>query len=607
MADETQTKEYRVLARKYRPSTFDELIGQQAMVKTLGNAIDAGRLAHAFIMTGVRGVGKTTTARLIARALNCVGADGKGDITVSPCGKCDNCIAIAESRHVDVLEMDAASRTGVDDIREIIESVRYAPVSARYKVYIIDEVHMLSKNAFNALLKTLEEPPPHVKFIFATTEIRKLPVTVLSRCQRFDLRRVEADELIAHLKRIVKLEECTIDDSALAMIARASEGSVRDSLSLLDQAIAHGGGKVNDAQVRDMLGLADRSKILELMDATLSGKIEDALALFKTQYDLGAEPAIVLKDLAEMTHWLTRLKIVGDAGSDALTSETEKTEGKAMADILPMSALTRAWQMLLKGLAEVQTAPQPHAAAEMVLIRMAYAAELPSPAEVIRDIKSGKISAGTSPAIAPSAAPVGSPSGEQTSSTVTAVSEASTPTTEPAPAPTTVNPPSGPPPSANQGAQVLAMKPNLAAAGDGPQDPMPINYESLVALFEKNKHGIIANYLKDNVQCVSFRPGHVEIYLVGKIPPKMPSEMRGLLREWTSEDWIISLATTKPEGSETLSDVLDARAKLERKDALSDPLVSRIIQAFPDATLTKVSARISTPQIHSESNDEPQG
>lgn len=581
MANEKQNEEYRVLARKYRPSTFDELIGQQAMVKTLGNAIDAGRLAHAFIMTGVRGVGKTTTARLIARALNCVGEDGKGDITVSPCGKCDNCVTIAESRHVDVLEMDAASRTGVDDIREIIESVRYAPVSARYKVYIIDEVHMLSKNAFNALLKTLEEPPPHVKFIFATTEIRKLPVTVLSRCQRFDLRRVEADELITHLKRIVDLEKCTIDDSALAMIARASEGSVRDSLSLLDQAIAHGGGTVSDTQVRDMLGLADRSKILELMEATLSGKIEDALALFKSQYDLGAEPAIVLKDLAEMTHWLTRLKIVGDAGSDALTSEVEKTEGKAMADKLPMPSLTRAWQMLLKGLAEVQTAPQPHAAAEMVLIRMAFAAELPSLAEVIRDIKSGKISAGTAPATTPAQS---TPAPSSSDQTVTPIAQSS----EPSPAPTT--------PTAHQGAQVLAMKPDASSVSDA-QDPMPLTYEAMVSLFDKNKHGIIANYLKDNVQCVSFRPGHIEIYLIDKIPPKMPSEMRTYLKEWTGEDWAISLATNKPENTGTLSDELDARAEAERQDALSDPLVARIIEAFPKAKLTKVSARIPTPTV----------
>ena len=383
--------EYRVLARKYRPATFEELIGQGAMVRTLENAINTGRLAHAFILTGVRGVGKTTTARLIAKTLNCVGEDGQGDITATPCGKCDNCIAIAESRHVDIMEMDAASRTGVDDIREIIDSVRYAPVSARFKVYIIDEVHMLSKNAFNALLKTLEEPPPHVKFIFATTEIRKLPVTVLSRCQRFDLRRVDSETLIKHLSKVTAQEGVKIDDQALIMIARASEGSVRDGLSLLDQAIAHGGGDVSAEQVRDMLGLADRAKILDLIKAVMSGDAPQALSIFAEQFSLGADPAIILKDLAEVTHWLTRLRVTPDAGSDKLTSEAELSMGRDMAQGLQIPQLTRAWQILLKGMDEVRVAATPMEAAEMVLIRLCYAADLPSPAELVKKLEGAEL------------------------------------------------------------------------------------------------------------------------------------------------------------------------------------------------------------------------
>ena len=333
---------YRVLARKYRPTNFDELIGQEAMVRTLSNAIETGRLAHAFILTGVRGVGKTTTARIIAKALNCTGPDGQGGPTITPCGVCENCKAIAESRHVDVMEMDAASRTGVDDIREIIDGVRYASTNARYKIYIIDEVHMLSRNAFNALLKTLEEPPEHVKFIFATTEIRKVPVTVLSRCQRFDLRRVSIEELSRHFKTIADKEGCEIEDVALAMIARAAEGSVRDGLSLLDQAFAHGAGKVTEEQVRDMLGLADRAQILDLYQACMKGDVAAALTMLRHQYDHGADPVVIFQDMLELTHWLTRLKVVPDAGEEVVTSEAERKLGQDMAQALSIPVLTRA-------------------------------------------------------------------------------------------------------------------------------------------------------------------------------------------------------------------------------------------------------------------------
>ncbi|MBK1666145.1 DNA polymerase III subunit gamma/tau, partial [Rhodospirillum rubrum] len=380
---------YRVLARKYRPASFDALIGQEALVRTLTNAIDSGRLAQAWMLTGVRGVGKTTTARLIARALNCVGADGKGGVTITPCGVCEHCKAIAEDRHVDVLEMDAASRTGVGDIREILDGVRYRPAVARTKVYIIDEVHMLSTAAFNALLKTLEEPPEHVKFIFATTEIRKVPVTVLSRCQRFDLRRVSAAELSGHFLRIAGLEGAEIAPSALTLIARAADGSVRDGLSLLDQAIAHGGGTVSEAQVAEMLGLADRARIFDLLDALLAGRIAESLDLLDRQYALGADPLVIVQDLLDLVHWMTRVKVVPVSAEDAAVPEAERTRGRAMAERLSMAVLNRCWQILLKGLGEARGAPVPLQAVEMVLIRLAYASDLPTPEEALKMIAGG--------------------------------------------------------------------------------------------------------------------------------------------------------------------------------------------------------------------------
>src|SRR5690606_26444968 len=353
----SQPAPYRVLARKYRPSSFAEMIGQDALVRTLTNAIATGRIAQAFILTGVRGVGKTTTACIIARALNCTGPDGQGGPTISPCGVCDNCKAISEDRHPDVFEMDAASRTGIGDIREIIEAVRYAPSMARYKIYIIDEVHMLSTAAFNGLLKTLEEPPPHVKFVFATTEIRKVPVTVLSRCQRFDLRRVEISVLAAHFRRIAEAENARIDEDALTLIARAAEGSVRDGLSLLDQAIAHGAGQADAGLVRDMLGLADRGQVFALLDDLLHGRLPEALDNLASQYSLGADPAVVIQDLLELTHWLTRVKVIGGSPDDVALPETQRLRGKELAAKLGMPVLARSWQMLLKGLAEVRAAP----------------------------------------------------------------------------------------------------------------------------------------------------------------------------------------------------------------------------------------------------------
>jgi len=392
--------QYRVLARKYRPSTFSELIGQDAMVRVLTNAVNTGRLAHAFMLTGVRGVGKTTTARIIARGLNCAGPDNQADYgpTIDPCGVCDHCRSIAEDRHVDVLEMDAASRTGVDDIRELIEGVRYRPTSARYKVYIIDEVHMLSKNAFNALLKTLEEPPEHVKFIFATTEIRKVPVTVLSRCQRFDLRRVESEELALHFNAIATKEGATISETAVRLIARAADGSVRDGLSLLDQAISHADHEIGEAEVRDMLGLADRSQSFDIFEATLRGDAAGALEIVSQQYISGADPVQVMEDLLDITHWITRIKVSPEVANDVAVPEIERTRGRDLSDRLGMAAVSRAWQMLLKGLSEVRSAPSPIQAAEMVVIRLAHAATLPTPEEamkILADSRSGASPAGS--------------------------------------------------------------------------------------------------------------------------------------------------------------------------------------------------------------------
>src|SRR5258708_2234136 len=376
---------YRVLARKYRPTNFGDLIGQDAMVRTISNAFAAARIPQAWILTGVRGVGKTTTARILARALNYELADGSiGAPTVDMPSIGVHCGAIMESRHPDVIEMDAASHNGVEDVRQINDAIRYAPMSARYKVYILDEVHMLSTQAFNALLKTLEEPPPHAKFVFATTETRKVPVTVLSRCQRFDLRRIDADLLVRHLAGIAAKEEITVEPEALALIARAAEGSVRDSLSLLDQAIAHAAGAVRGEDVRQMLGLADRARTIDLFEAVMRGDLARALAELRDQYDTGADPAVVLSDLAEFTHFVTRVKIVPAVADDLSLAEAERKRGRGFAEKLSIRVLARAWQMLLKGIAEVEASGRPLAAAEMVLVRLAHAADLPSPDEVIR-------------------------------------------------------------------------------------------------------------------------------------------------------------------------------------------------------------------------------
>jgi DNA polymerase-3 subunit gamma/tau len=565
----SESSEYKVLARKYRPKTFDQLIGQDVMVRTLKNAIESKRLAHAFILTGVRGVGKTTTARLLASALNCLEVKNGEEMAASPCGKCENCLEISQSRHPDVLEMDAASRTSVDDVREIIENVRYAPSSARFKVYIIDEVHMLSKNAFNALLKTLEEPPPHVKFIFATTEIRKLPVTVLSRCQRFDLRRVATELLVKHLTEIKDQEKCQVEDEAILMIARAAEGSVRDGLSLLDQAIAHSGGAVNSKSVRAMLGLADRLQILTLFRTVMEGKVKQALELMDEQYTLGADPAVIIKDLVETSHWITRIKTTGEAGIDALISEPEMKEGMALAKALSLADLTRAWQILLKGFEETGFAPSPIRAAEMVVIRLCHAARLPDPAKLVKSLTSEEKAA---------------PREAKETTSPTPAPEKVEATTKPEPR-EDPEPKAASPPMAGGGAQVLALAPEVSGEGE-PLTPMPQSFSGLVSLFEQKNEGVIGKYLFDDVSLVSFRPGAVSFNPVRKIPATLPSRMKDILETWTGQKWQITLANET--GKAPLKDQ-EARRNAELDEqARNYPLVQEVLKVFPGAKITKI-------------------
>jgi len=549
---------YRVLARKYRPTNFDELIGQEAMVRTLSNAIETGRLAHAFILTGVRGVGKTTTARIIAKALNCIGPDGNGGPTISPCGVCDNCKAITESRHVDVMEMDAASRTGVDDIREIIDGVRYASVSARYKIYIIDEVHMLSRNAFNALLKTLEEPPEHVKFIFATTEIRKVPVTVLSRCQRFDLRRVSIEELNGHFGRIAEKESCKIDDIALSMISRASEGSVRDGLSLLDQAFAHGAGDVSEEQVRDMLGLADRAQILDLYKTILQGDTAEALRQLRHQHDHGADPAVIFQDMLDITHWLTRLKVVPDAGEDVVTSESERKDGLDMAQNLTIPVLTRTWQMLLKGLEEVRFAPAPLSAAEMVLVRLCYAADLPSPGDLVKKLKNNPAGSSASAPTAPSAPQTTGPNGQSTGPTAFQVVQGT--------------------------AQARVLEQDPVPSDQNSTSPQ--TFQEMVLLFEQNHESRIAYHLRENAHEVSFDQGHIELRINEKAPANLMPQMSAFLKEWTGKHWMISKSTSA--GNDSIYDQEKAAHEALKTKLSQHELVKQILDHFPGSEITDI-------------------
>jgi len=567
---------YRVLARKYRPSTFAEMIGQEAMVKTLTNAIATGRIAHAFILTGVRGVGKTTTARIIARALNCIGADGKGGPTASPCGVCEPCKAIADDRFVDVMEMDAASRTGVDEIRELTDGVRYKPVAARFKIYIIDEVHMLSKAAFNALLKTLEEPPPDVKFIFATTEIHKVPVTVLSRCQRFSLRRIPQDLLAGYYAEISEKEGIKAEPQAIALIARAADGSARDGLSILDQAMALGGEAIIEASVRDMLGIADRGLVFDLLEAALKGNAGSALAQMKSLYEGGADPIIVLQDMLELAHFLTRLKLAPNAGEGDPAVEGDRARGMPLAQKLGIPALSRAWQLLLKGLEEAQAAPSPLQAVEMVLVRLAYIADLPSPAEIIRAMDGAPsapgAAAGAAPRVGASPAPVAAGGGGVSAAASVAVRQEAAPSSVPSA--------------------------SLA--------PQPQSFLQVLELFEKNQEALVRAQLYAHAHLVSFETGRIGLRLDEGAPRDLTNKLATLLSQWTGQRWLVSISGE--EGEPTLKEQAEARTASMKTEAASDPLVRAVLEAFPGARIESVRETVAPPAEPMPDADElPEG
>ncbi|MGI4808401.1 MAG: DNA polymerase III subunit gamma/tau [Janthinobacterium lividum] len=538
---------YRVLARKYRPSNFDDLIGQEAMVRILRRAFAQGRIAHAWMLTGVRGVGKTTTARIIARALNCIGLDGQGGPTADPCGVCPNCVAILADRHPDVIEMDAASNTGVDDVREVIDATRYRPLQARYKVFIIDEVHMLSRNAFNALLKTLEEPPPHVKFVFATTEIRKVPITVLSRCQRFDLRRISIAELTELFARISTKEGVTAEPAALDLIARAADGSARDGLSLLDQAIAQSGGgdaPVTGADTADMLGLADRNAVFDLIEAVVAGQTEAALAITDRAHERGADLGVMLGDLLDLTHTLTRLKTVPGLADGSDLPEMERVRGAGLAERLSVPVLGRLWQMLLKGTGEVETASDRRAAAEMVLIRLCYTADLPTPGDLVRRL--------------------------------------SDPAAPPRPPSTTPLPPSdgGGMRAVAGGGAVLQAAPAVSTT------PQLRSFRDVVALVAHDQP-VLHGHLLHSVHLVRFAPGIIELRPQPAAPRDLAASLGRLLLEATGTRWTIALS--QGEGDDTLAHQGLAADTARRGVAAEHPLVRAILDAFPGATIERVT------------------
>jgi DNA polymerase III subunit gamma/tau len=529
-----QAVAYRVLARKYRPARFDDLIGQAAMVRILRNAFATGRIAHAFMLTGVRGVGKTTTARIIARALNCTAT---GAPTADPCGVCPDCVAVLADRHPDVIEMDAASRTGVDDVRELIEATRYRPVQARTKVFIVDEVHMLSRNAFNALLKTLEEPPPHVKFVFATTELRKVPVTVLSRCQRFDLRRVRVAELAAHFGRIATQEAVAVELPALDLIARAADGSVRDGLSLLDQAIAQADGAVTEAAVINMLGLADRGMVFDLFEAVMSGQPREALQITELAYERGADLGMMLQDLLELTYTITRLKSVPSLRDSQELPEAERTRGTALADRLSVPVLARAWQMLLKGVAEVETAPDRRAAAEMVLIRLCHVSDLPPPGDLVRRLGSASTQAAGAPV----------------------------------------------PPSSGGGARAVAGGAPIPALDTAPR---LASFRDVTTLVAERREAMLHAHLIHSVHLVRFAPPVIELRPQAEAPKDLAARLGALLTEATGTRWTIALSTA--EGEATVAEQGTAADAARRTAAADHPLVRAIMDAFPGARIDTV-------------------
>ncbi len=595
MDTKSENGAYRVLARKYRPQNFDDLIGQEPMVRTLSNAFETGRIAQAWMLTGVRGVGKTTTARILARALN-YQSDSIDQPTIDLKIPGEHCQAIMEGRHVDVIEMDAASHTGIDDIREIIEQVRYRPVSARYKVYIIDEVHMLSTQAFNGLLKTLEEPPPHVKFIFATTEIRKVPITVLSRCQRFDLRRIESGTLAQYLRKLAGLENIEVDDTSLAMIARAGEGSARDSLSIFDQAIAHGGGKVDADSVRSMLGLADRARIIDLFENLMSGNIAAALTEFREQYNIGADPAVVLTDLADFNHLVTRLRFTPDIADDVSLSEDERLRGRDFAQKLSIRTLSRSWQMLLKGIAEVENANRPVQAAEMVLIRLAHAADLPTLDEALKAITAGHISAapqGGAPALPRPQGGGGSNAQANNQATANAIGTQSVGA------------------RGNNGSVAMRLvepvqepaqfQASVESQADNHAEPqIALNsLHDLVDLADKYRDVQFKILIKNYVRLASIAPGRLEIGLSDDAPRTLANDITQRLLTWTGVRWVVTVV--RDVAGKTISEADTERRTMLVSDAREDPDVAAILAAFPGAKITDV--RITAADTDDLEND----
>lgn len=536
---------YQVLARKYRPQNFDDLIGQDVLVQTLTNAFKHDRIAHAFLLTGIRGIGKTTTARIIALALNCTGKDGKGGPTISPCGKCENCIAIKEGRHVDVIEMDAASRTGVDDVREIIDNANYLPTNARFKIYIIDEVHMLSKNAFNALLKTLEEPPEHVKFIFATTEIRKIPITILSRCQRFDLRRIEHKTLTQHLENICKKEKAKAETEALQLISSASEGSVRDALSLLDQAIAITDGKITAESVSNMMGLSDANLLIDLFEHIAKGDIKAAIQSFKQLYDAGADPLLIMHDLLDFNYLVTKTKVVPETKNDQSIPEHKRNKASEFAEQLSIPYLSRSWNMLLKGYAEVHSAQNAFIAAEMLLVRLTHMSDLPTPDVIIRQLQENTPSNPTPPA---ATAPA------------TATSAASAPIAAPSAEPQRITE-----------EETISM----------------LNFKQLVEIFKVKGEIYLHGVLYSDIHPVSFKPGHLEIRQGDTVPQNFAARISECLQSWTGQRWVISISSQA--GDSTLEEQAKSQHKSGMDELKKRPEVAKILDFFPGATICKVT------------------
>jgi DNA polymerase III subunit gamma/tau len=609
---------YRVLARKYRPQSFAELIGQEAMVRTLSNAIAGGRVAHAFMLTGVRGVGKTTTARIIARALNCVGPDGTGGPTIGPCGECVHCRDIAEDRHVDVIEMDAASHAGVNEIRDLTDGVRYRPVSARTKVYIIDEVHMLSRQAFDALLKTLEEPPPATVFVLATTEVHKVPVTVLSRCQRFALRRVPVDLLVEHYRQIAVKEMVEAEPEALALIARAADGSVRDGLSLLDQAIALADGRVTRTVVRDMLGVADRGQIFDLMEEVLRGDAAAALGRLDRLYDEGADPLLVVQELLDLGHFLTRLKLAPDVPGDAIT-ESDRERARPLALRLTMPVLARLWQMLLKGLGEVQVAPSPIQATQMVLVRIAYVADLPTPAELVRLAAPPSDATGNAGAALPqrlAAMPNSAPAGDGPHPNPSPRAGVGSRRVE-SPVAEAEHVNKSPPlaeegwvtaaraPATGASALRVASEPGPAPSPSAEIAPMPQSFDEVLALFEERREAVLRAQLASYCHLVHFELGRIEFRPAEGAPRDLANRLGQLLGEWTGTRWLV--AVSEAEGAPTQRQQEETRDLALRNEVAGHPLVRAVLETFPGATIAAIRERFAAAESDGDEGDRDEG